>query len=67
MPMQQAQVYRHGWHAVLAAQGPTTALAVLGAAAIAALVLTGQIAMPLAAALAFGMATPHMLSERLER
>ncbi|KLE32360.1 hypothetical protein AAW00_12985 [Aurantiacibacter luteus] len=67
LPMQQAQVRRHGWRAVLAAQGPTTALAVLGAAAIAALVLTGHLALPLAAALAFGMATPHMLSERLER
>lgn len=67
LPIQVAQVRKHGWPEVLAAQGPTTALAVLGAAAIAGLVLTGHLALPFAAALAFGMATPHMLSERLER
>ncbi|GGD58113.1 hypothetical protein GRI62_01690 [Erythrobacter arachoides] len=67
LPLQEGQFRRHGWRQVLAAQGPTTALAVLGAAAIAALVLTGNLALPLAAALAFGMAAPHMLSERLER
>ena len=67
LPIQRAQIRRHGWRDVLAAEGATTGLAVTGALAIAAFVLTGHLALPLAAALAFGMATPHMLSERLER
>ena len=67
LPIQQAQIRRHGWRDVLAAEGPTTAIALAGVLAMALLVLTNHLALPLAAALAFGMATPHMLSERLER
>ena len=67
IPIQQAQLRRYGWRRVLSAEGLTTGLAVLGALVIAAFVATGHLALPLAAALAFGMATPHMLAERLER
>ena len=67
LPIQRAQLRRYGWRRVLFAEGVTTGLAILGALAIAASVLTGHLALPLAAALAFGMATPHMLAERLER
>ena len=67
LPLQREQVERHGLRAVIAAQGPTTLLAMLGAAALAALWLNGWLPLTLLAALAFGLATPHMLSERLER
>ncbi|MBH5323522.1 Brp/Blh family beta-carotene 15,15'-dioxygenase [Aurantiacibacter sediminis] len=67
LPIQQAQIRRYGWRDVAKAAGLTTVLAVLGALAIAALVVAGNMALPIAAALAFGMATPHMLAERLER
>lgn len=38
----------------------------MDAAAIALAVWSGWLALELAVALAFGMATPHMLTERLE-
>ena len=66
-PLQGSQIRRYGWRDVIAAQGPTASIALLGALAMAALVLSGHLPLPWAAALAFGMATPHMLSERLER
>ncbi|WJY17561.1 hypothetical protein QQS45_07785 [Alteriqipengyuania flavescens] len=66
-PLQGSQIRRYGWRDVVAAQGPTASIALLGALAMAAVVLSSHLPLPWAAALAFGMATPHMLSERLER
>ena len=66
-PMQREQAARFGWPKVLRAAAPTAIPAVLGALAIIALAVSGHIALPLAAALAFGMATPHILTARLER
>ena len=67
VPVQQRQIAAHGKAAVWRAVALPTAIALLGAAAIAAFVLTGHLALPIAIALAFGMATPHMLTEQLER
>ncbi|TKD50121.1 Brp/Blh family beta-carotene 15,15'-dioxygenase [Sphingomonas baiyangensis] len=65
VPVQQRQIERYGVAAVCAAVSPTTLAAVLGALALATLVATGMLALPVATALAFGMATPHMLGDRL--
>ncbi|WP_067789304.1 Brp/Blh family beta-carotene 15,15'-dioxygenase [Paraurantiacibacter namhicola] len=66
-PMQHAQARRFGWSEVIRAAAPTAIPAMLGALAIAAFVLVGILPLVWAAALAFGMATPHILTERLER
>lgn len=67
IPVQQRQIRRYGSAAVWHAVAVPTVIASLGAAAIAYAVWAGLMALPLAAALAFGLATPHMLTERLER
>ena len=67
IPIQQRQIARHGHRAVWRAVLWPTVGAGLGAAVIAFMVWQGLIELKLAVALAFGMATPHMLTERLER
>ena len=67
IPVQQRQIANYGRSTVWRAVALPTLIATLGALGIAALVWTGHLALPIAIALAFGMATPHMLTERLER
>ncbi len=67
VPVQQRQVINYGRLAVWRAVALPSVVAVVGAVIMALLVVTGQLALPIAIALAFGMATPHMLTERLER
>ena len=66
LPIQLRQLRRYGSAAVLRAVGWPTGIAVAGAALMAGAVASGWIALPLAAALAFGFATPHMLTDRLK-
>lgn len=66
-PIQSQQIRRYGWLKVIKAEGPTTLLALMGTLGIAVLVHQNYVGLPLAAAFAVGMATPHMLAERLER
>ena len=66
IPIQQRQAAAYGSGVVMRAIAIPTIIATLGAAAIAASVWSGLLAMPLAVALALGLATPHMLTERLE-
>ncbi len=66
LPVQAGQVARYGRHAVLRAALWPSLAAGAGALASIAAVSAGLVPMPLAAALAFGLATPHMLTERLE-
>ncbi len=65
LPMQVRQIEEHGSRTVMGAALWTCALATIGAVALIALVIAGVVAIPVAAALALGMATPHMLTERL--
>ena len=67
LPIQRRQLRRYGSAAVTRAVLWPTLLAIAGAALLAAGVLSGWLALPVAAALAFGLATPHMLTDRLER
>ena len=67
IPVQQRQIANYGRSTVWRAVALPTLIATLGALGIAALVWTGHLALSIAIALAFGMATPHMLTERLER
>ena len=67
IPVQQRQIATYGKRTVWRAVALPTLIATTGALAIALLVWTGHLPLPLAIALAFGMATPHMLTERLER
>ncbi|WP_279349365.1 Brp/Blh family beta-carotene 15,15'-dioxygenase [Erythrobacter litoralis] len=67
VPVQQRQIAAYGRSAVIRAVAIPSAIATVGAAAIMGLVTSGLLALPYAVALAFGMATPHMLTERLER
>lgn len=67
MPVQERQIAAYGMHRVLRAVALPTAIATLGAVALAVAVFLGDLPTQIAVALAFGMATPHMLTERLER
>ena len=67
VPVQQRQIASYGVPAIMRAVALPTGIAIDGAATIVALVANGLLAMQIAVALAFGMATPHMLTERLER
>ena len=67
VPIQQRQIRRYGSAAVWKAVAWPSVVALAGAAGLAVAVWQGWIALPIAVALAFGMATPHMLTERLER
>lgn len=65
LPVQQVQVARYGFADVLRAGLPTGLLALGGIAALGALAWSGVVALPFAAAIALGLATPHMLTEGL--
>jgi len=65
LPVQRAQVARYGPADVLRATLPTGLLALSGIAALGVLVWSGTVALPLAVAIAFGLATPHMLIDGL--
>ena len=67
IPVQERQVRAYGTIAVARAVALPTAIALIGAAMLAMAVVGGLLTAQIAAALAFGMATPHMLTERLER
>jgi len=67
IPVQQRQIANYGRRTVWRAVALPTLIATLGALLIAALVWAGILELPIAIALAFGMTTPHMLTERLER
>ncbi|WP_435418479.1 Brp/Blh family beta-carotene 15,15'-dioxygenase [Parerythrobacter aurantius] len=67
IPVLQRQLEDYGADAVWAATAWPTVTATLGAAALVLLVLTAGIDLRLAVALALGLATPHMLTERLDR
>ena len=67
IPVQERQINAYGAARVARAVALPTALASVGAIVIALAVTNGLIEPYLAVALAFGMATPHMLTERLER
>ena len=66
IPVQQRQIAHYGSQAVMGAVAIPTALAILGAAAIAVGAALEVLPTYIAVALAVGMATPHMLTERLE-
>lgn len=66
IPIQQRQTAYYGARTVLAAVAIPTGLAIVGATGIVASVTTGALSAHFAVALALGMATPHMLTERLE-
>ena len=66
IPIQQRQAATYGPRVVMRAIAIPTIIATLGAIAIAASVWGAVLAMPIAVALALGLATPHMLTERLE-
>ncbi len=65
LPVQREQIADHGLDRVLKAIAPTGIPALAGAIALIALAWLGYVALPLAAAIAIGVATPHMLTERL--
>ena len=67
IPVQQRQLTAYGRRAVIDAVLLPSAAAIIGAVVVAVLVTQDLLALPVAVALAFGMATPHMLTERLER
>ena len=66
VPVQQRQVASHGQVAVLRAVAPAGMIALGGAAFLALGITVNLVPLTLAVALAFGLATPHMLSDRLE-
>ncbi|WP_120716352.1 Brp/Blh family beta-carotene 15,15'-dioxygenase [Tsuneonella amylolytica] len=65
LPIQLRQLGRYGSAAVAKAIAWPTGIAVAGAALMAASVAAGWMTLPIAAAFAFGFATPHMLTDRL--
>ena len=66
IPVQQRQAASYGKDSVLSAVAIPTVLAVSGAAIMIWGVMADAITVPVAIALSMGMATPHMLTERLE-
>ena len=66
-PIQQRLLASYGRAAFRRAVTVPTVLALLGTGALAGAVLAGWLALPVAAALALGLAMPHMLTERIER
>ena len=67
IPIQQRQIRNYGMGTVFRAVALPAGIATLGATALAALVVSQTLALTVAVALALGLATPHMLTERLER
>lgn len=66
MPVQCRQIAAYGWQATCNAVRWPLGLSLAGATVLAIVSLHGLVALPLVAALAFGLATPHMLTERIE-
>ena len=66
LPVQCNQIRRYGFGKVMRAEALPSVLAMLGAVALAVLVWRGIVPLPAAAALAFGLALPHMLAGKLE-
>ncbi|GAB5347308.1 Brp/Blh family beta-carotene 15,15'-dioxygenase [Alteriqipengyuania sp. 357] len=66
LPIQLRQIADHGRRAVLHAVAPTGVIALLGACVLVMFVYSDLVPLSLASALAFGLATPHMLGERLD-
>ncbi|NVD44964.1 Brp/Blh family beta-carotene 15,15'-dioxygenase [Qipengyuania atrilutea] len=67
IPIQRRQIAAYGQRTVWKAVALPTLIAFAGGAGLAVLTATCRLELELAAALAFGLATPHMLTERLER
>ncbi|GMN13751.1 Brp/Blh family beta-carotene 15,15'-dioxygenase [Altererythrobacter sp. MTPC7] len=67
LPVQKRQLARYGTDAVWRASAVPTLVALAGAAMLVAATTAGLLATAVAAALGIGLATPHMLTERLER
>lgn len=65
-PVQRRQITEYGVAETWAAIRWPLALAAIGSIALAIAALQGLLALPVLAALAFGIATPHMLAERIE-
>ena len=66
IPVQAKQVQTYGSGAVVSAQAPATIAALAGAGALVLLWRFDLMPLTVLGAAAFGFATPHMLSERLE-
>ncbi|MEW4448769.1 Brp/Blh family beta-carotene 15,15'-dioxygenase [Qipengyuania sp. JC766] len=66
LPVQRRQIETYGMAAFRKAVALPVMLASAGAILLAAACLAGFLSVPLAAAIAFGLATPHMLTERLD-
>lgn len=64
-PVQRSQIERHGLRDVLNASLATGLIALAGGFVLVVLAWSGMIAIPVAVAIAFGMATPHMLADDL--
>lgn len=67
LPVQRSQIVRYGPQTVRDAVGITSIAAMIGAVVIAWAVIQGLIQIPVAAAVAFGLATPHMITDRLDK
>ena len=67
LPIQISQIEKYGTEAVWRAVALPSILAIVGTAALALAVVSGWLALPVVAAIAFALATPHMITERLER
>ena len=67
LPLQSRQINTYGIHDVLRSVGWTTGVAIIGGGTGCWAVWSGILELPVAAALALGMAAPHMLTEQLER
>lgn len=65
LPQHMRQFSEHGAQPVLYAMLPTSTIAAIGAIGTIAAVAVGFVPITLAAALGFGLATPHMLADRL--
>ncbi len=66
-PVQWSQITRYGARTVLNAVGLTSIAAAIGASVLVWAVVQGILAISMAAAIAFALAMPHMLTERLDR
>lgn len=65
LPTHRQQISEHGLEDVRRATLPTGLLALTGSLILVALAAAGLVTLPFAAAIAFGLATPHMLTERV--
>ena len=66
LPLQKRQIRRYGIKNVLRSAGWFTLVAAIGGIVGCWAVVQGLLELPLAVAIALGMATPHMLTEQLE-